>query len=238
MNLDSARSSYELHDELARLCLPSANRDPNRNLAWINSICLLFLIIGLVGAKPVKIAIRPVPPVEEIVPVVIEAAPPPPQTVTPDNREQDQDQQQPDAAQVVVVTAESPAINFSVPTIGTLVVPNAVAVAPPLKPMQPPVAVRSQPHVPSSLFATGAGGERPQPPYPKLALDDAEQGTVTLLMVADDSGGIISVEVKNSSGYPILDRSTVDYVRRHWRLPAGAGTRMFQTSITYRLQAG
>ena len=100
------------------------------------------------------------------------------------------------------------------------------------------MAIQNRPALPASLNTTGSGGERPQPPYPKLALEQAEQGTVTLLMTADEVGKIISVEVKGSSGYPVLDRSTLDYVKRHWRLPAGTGARLFETSITYRLQAG
>ena len=63
---------YELKDELARLCLPQANRDPNLKLAWVNSICILFLLIGIFGARRGLIAIKPAPPLEEIIPVVIE----------------------------------------------------------------------------------------------------------------------------------------------------------------------
>jgi hypothetical protein len=42
------------------------------------------------------------------------------------------------------------------------------------------------------------------------------------------------VEVKQSSNFPILDRATQDFVRNHWRLPAGRG--LFQASITFQLQ--
>ena len=70
---------YELKDELARLCLPQANRDPNRKLAWVNSICILFLLIGILGAQRGSISIKPPPPVEEIMPVMIEPATLPPE---------------------------------------------------------------------------------------------------------------------------------------------------------------
>ncbi len=230
MDANRTLPGYELKDELARFCLPPANRDSNRKLAWVNSICILFLLIGIFGSKPASTAIKPVPPLEEVIPTVIEPAPPPPQKVTASEKQQQTEQNELEAAQVVVVTPEAPSINFAVPTIGTLVVPNAVAEAPPLKPLQ---AIRNNP---AELNNTGTGGDRPRPPYPKIALEQGEQGTVTLLMTADDSGNIVSAEVKESSGFPILDRATLDYVKRHWKLPVGTGNRLFETSITYRLQ--
>ena len=230
MDANRTLPGYELRDELARFCLPPANRDSNRKLAWVNSICILFLLIGIFGSKPASMAIKPLPPLEEVIPTIVEPAPPPPQKVTATQKQETPEQSEPQASQVVVVTPDAPNINFSVPTIGSLVVPNALAEAPPLKPLQ---TVRSRP---AELNNTGAGGDRPQPPYPKIALESGEQGTVTLLMTADGAGNIVSAEVKASSGFPVLDRATLDYVKRHWRLPAGTGNRLFETSITYRLQ--
>jgi periplasmic protein TonB len=228
-------SGYELKDELARFCLPEANRDPNRKLAWMNSICILFLLIGISGARPAAIPPIPLPPLEELVPAMVEPLTPTPQTVTEQQNEDQADQEQSDVPKVVVVTPAAPNINFAIPTIGNLVVPTAVAKAPPLKPMQAPAPLRS---VPRTLSNTGAGGERPAPPYPKLAQQQGEQGTVTLLLKTDEAGAIISVEVKESSGFPILDRSSVDYVRRHWKVPNETGTHVYEATIIYKLQAG
>ena len=76
--MDANRTSpCVLRDELARLCLPAATRDPNRKLAWANSICILFLIIGIVGARPTRISLQSPPPLEEVVPTIIEPMPPP-----------------------------------------------------------------------------------------------------------------------------------------------------------------
>jgi outer membrane biosynthesis protein TonB len=36
------------------------------------------------------------------------------------------------------------------------------------------------------------------------------------------------VDVKESSGFPVLDRATVDFIKNHWRLPAGDGSRLFK----------
>ncbi len=221
-NTDANRilPGYELKDELARLCLPSANRDANLKLAWVNSICILFLLIGIVGARRGLIAIKPVPPIREEVPVVIQPTVLPPQAVAQKPEQAEQNNQ----PRVLVALPNAPDVNFGIPTIGTLVVPAALASAP----QEVPVRI-------GSLNNTGAGGERPEPPYPPIARETGEQGTVKLLLGGDAAGNIISIDVKESSGFPILDRATVDFIKRHWQLPAGTGNRLFETSITYQL---
>jgi protein TonB len=129
---------------------------------------------------------------------------------------------------VNVVIPQSPAVTFSVPTIGSVVAPASLAVAPPLEPMRTATQI-------GSLNNTGNGGERPQPPYPLIARESGEQGTVILLLGGDALGNIVSVEVQTSSGFPVLDRATVDFIKRHWRLPVGTDNRRFQSSITYLL---
>jgi protein TonB len=232
-NTDANRMpSRELKDELARLCLPGASRDPNRKLAWINSICILFLLIGILGTTPARIATKLVPPIEEIAPVILEAVPPP-QAVTVNENENQSDQSPPEAPNVVVVVPNAPNINFSVPTIGNLVAPSALAKAPPLNPLQRVAPVNQL----AQISNTGSSGSRPQPPYPKLALEQGEQGTVALLMSGDAAGNVTSVQIQGSSGFPILDRATADFIKRHWMLPSGGATnQLFETSITYKLQ--
>ena len=87
-----------------------------------------------------------------------------------------------------------------------------------------------------SVADTGTGGDRPAPAYPPIAKEQGEQGSVTVILQADGAGNVLSVDLKSSSGYPILDRATVDFIRRHWHLPTGTGSRTFQTTIIYRLQ--
>jgi len=226
---------YELTSELARLALHATDRDPDRKLAWVNSICILFLLIGIVGSKPASIRIKPLPPVEEVNAAIVEPLPPPPQHLSePRKEEQQNEQEQPNAPQVVVVTLETPAINFSVPTIGNLLVPNAVAAAPPLQPLKQPVAPLHT--VPTVLNTTGNGGARPEPPYPKIALEQAQQGSVMLRMTVDDAGLIQTIEVAQSSGFPILDHSALEFVKRHWTVPPGKGSRIYEATINYKLQ--
>jgi TonB family protein len=233
MNVTEASQKYagcELKSELARLCLPAAQYDPNRKLAWVNSICILFLLIGIVGAKSSTTRIKRPPPIEEVVPIVIEAPPPPPTKIEAQQTPEPTEQPKQDAPAVVVVTPESPAINFSIPTIGHLVVPNAIATAPPANPLKPVTPVRNEPR---TITNTGQGGDRPTPDYPKLAKDLHQEGTVVLILTANESGIITNIQISQSSGSSILDHSALEYVKRHWILPSGTATQLYEAPIRY-----
>lgn len=222
-----ANRTYELKSSLARYSLPSADTDGSLLLAWLNSICILFLIIGIVGARRGIISINTLPPIRQVVPVVVIPVTLPPQKTVPQKKEQPQNPNvQP---RVFVALPNAPNINFSVPTIGTLVGSAALASAPPLNPTAAPAQI-------AAIGNTGSSGERPQPPYPQLALDSGEQGTVVLLLGDDDAGNVTSIDVRVSSGFPFLDQATVAFIKNHWHLPTNTATRLFQTSITYKLQ--
>jgi TonB family protein len=223
MDSNQTLPAYELKDELARFCLPSASRDANLKLAWVNSVCILFLLIGILGARRGIIAVKPVPPIRVEVPIVIQPTVLPPQAIA-QKTEQPEPINQP---RILVALPNAPDVNFTIPIVGTLVVPAALASAP--QPQIAPVRI-------GSLNNTGAGGDRPEPPYPPIARETGEQGTVKLLLGADAAGNVVSVDVKESSGFPVLDRATVDFIKKHWRLPAGDGNRLFETSVTYLLQ--
>jgi protein TonB len=232
LSANRTSTGYHLTSELARLGLHATDRDPNRKVAWVNSICALFLAIGVVGSKPASVKVRPLPSIEQVSAVIVEPLPPPPQTGAEPQNQESSDEERPEAPQVTVVTPDLPSVNFSVPTIGNLVVPNAIAVAPPLNPMKAAAVLKA---APSTLQTTGSGGERPQPPYPRIALDQGQQGAVTLAMTVDDGGAITAVSVKDSSGFPMLDRSALDFVKRHWRVPRGTGTRIYEATINYKI---
>lgn len=216
--------------DLARLCLPGALEDNDLVFAWMNSICLLFLLIGVFG-RPASVYIAP-PPVKEVIPVVVIPVEPPP----PALQELDPDEPTPRAARLVpqvAVALDSPAVSFSVPTIGSLVVPVALSVAPPLCLVKTPAPMPVERI--SELANTGTGGERPQPPYPRSALDNQQQGTVVLALVASADGEFTNVTIKSSSGSRILDNSTSDFVRKRWSVASGENGRRFEATIHYRL---
>lgn len=220
--MEANRTTYGLKSELTRYSLPSTRRDPNQKLAWVNSICLLFLLIGIFGASEGVISIKPVPPIHQIVPVVLQPTILPPQT-TVEKRQPVEENVQP---RVVVALPSQPNIRFSVPTIGTLIAPAALASAPPLNPLHTESQV-------GNIGNTGNGGDRPAPPYPDLAQEHGEQGAIILLITSDDAGNVISVDVKESTGFPFLDRSTIEFIRNHWHLPTNTGQRLFQTTIRF-----
>lgn len=194
----------------------------------MNSVCFVFLLIGILGARRGLVVVKPVPPLAEIIPVIVEPSAPPPPTA----EKKPVDDAKPEVQPVAVVLPQMPNIHFSVPTVGSLVVPANLAVAPPLEPMQSRTAVAQI----DSVGSTGAGGDRPQPPYPKIALEAGEQGAVTLTLTSDAAGNVVSVVVKETSGFPLLDRSAADFIKRRWHLPTGAGNQIFETKITYKLQ--
>lgn len=225
--------SYHLKSDLARVCLPHPKGHPERTLAWVNSICLLFLIVGLSGARPRLPMPKTVPPLEEPVPIIIQpqSPTPPPQTAQ-STKEESTDDKAP-APRVVVVTPNSPAIRFSVPTIGNVIAPNAIAQAPPVAPLKVAAMVHNEP---KTIGSTGEGGDRPQPPYPEMALKFGQQGTVVLLLTVDDSGLPQSVTVKETSGSPILDRGALEFVKRNWIVPPSKSGRVFEATITYQIK--
>jgi periplasmic protein TonB len=231
---NQTRPHFELKSGLARFSLQAIDPALDRRLAWVNSVCILFLLIGILGSKPAKMSLKALPPVEEVSAVVVEPITPPPQPSQPEQTQERNDRSDSETPQVVVVTPEAPSISFAIPTIGNLVVPNAIAKAPPIAPMKAVTPLRSEPTV---LNTTGASGERPQPPYPKIALDLGQQGSVSLRMTVDDSGVIVSIEIVQSSGFPMLDRSALDFVKRHWIVPPGQGTRIYEATINYKLTA-
>src|SRR6266404_7207036 len=96
---------YTLSSDLARLSLPAEYKDQYRTLAWVNSICFLFLAIGIVGLKSPKVVVRPISEIVETVPVVFI----PPEEQHKLETQPEPDEPQPDtpveAPQVVTIVA-------------------------------------------------------------------------------------------------------------------------------------
>jgi protein TonB len=222
---------YELESELFRASLCATERDDHRQLAWINAICIMFFLVGSVGSTPISVEVRPLPPQEEASGAIVE--PLPPQTQTEPQKEDQDREETSDSPQVVVVTPEAPNINFAVPTIGNLLVAAAVANAPPLAPLKTVAPLRGQP---VQIETTGNGGERPQPPYPKEAIEQGQQGSVTLKLTVNDAGLIDAIQIVQSSGFPLLDRGAMQFVKRRWMVPPGKGGRTYEATIIYKLQ--
>src|SRR5215467_9128389 len=112
----SGSQEYSLSDDLARLCLPQEWKDSYRTLAWVDSICFLFLLVGLIGIKAPRVIHKPLSELTENVPVVFTPPEEPPKTepeVKPDEPDKPQDvsEDTPTVAPIVAVV-DSPAVAF------------------------------------------------------------------------------------------------------------------------------
>jgi len=226
---------YALSDDLARLCLPQEYRDSYRGLAWVNSICALFLIIGLIGLNPPKIVVRELPPVNEIVPVVIQPEEQPePETKPETEKPPETEDLITDQPVVATVVAANPAnVAFALPVKGPVILAAAKFAAPPAHEIK---ATEGK----VTRLASGDedwAGKSDQPEYPSLAQRRGYQGKVILEIGFDATGAVISVTVKNSSGYTMLDEAAVQKVKRdlHLRTPPGEA-RVFTKEFTFQLR--
>src|SRR6266404_9237482 len=208
---------YSLTSDLARLSLPAEYRDQYRTLAWVNSICLLFLAIGIVGLKSPKVVVRPISEIVETVPVVFT----PPEEQPNQEMKPEPDEPQPDtpteAPQVVTIVAavDSPSVAFAVPVQGAVAVaPARYASAPPANLAAPPKPTKFDPNA-------AQGGTYPDPPYPGIAIRNNYQGTVTVELAVDASGTVVSAKVTKSSGFPVLDEAAIKTVKELWHFPPG-----------------
>ena len=88
-----------------------------------------------------------------------------------------------------------------------------------------------------TLFTPSRSGQGtfPNPPYPSLALRRHLEGKVVLSVTVDQNGSPVSVVVKESSNYSVLDSHSVDWVKNHWRWPT-AEARSLLVPFDYRIR--
>jgi protein TonB len=233
--VNSTSPPRQLTSELAKLCLPAASRDPNRKLAYINSICAFFLMVGLVGVKMPEPYVRPIPEPVEIVPVVFT----PPDQPMPTTQEEQLDELPEDLPEpsldapvvATVVAADPSAVAFAVPVHGPVILAPARFAAPPPRVTRPPPAPAPTRFVPTGKEA----GSFPWPrAYPRQALLERQQGTVMLLVQVGEDGRPSSVTIHESSGFGTLDRHALEWVRDNWRWPPGP-PRAYYVPFVYQL---
>jgi len=227
---------YSLSSDLAKLCLPAATRDANRKLAYVNSVCFLFLVVGLVGLKMPQPYVRPLPEVVEFVPVVF--TPPEQPTVVPQETTDEVPEETPDVnldAPVVatVVAANPAAVRFAVPVSGPVILaPARFAAAPP-----PQIRNTPPPPQPTRFVPTGkeVGSFPWMKTYPSQAARLKQQGTVILYVIVGADGVPTSVKVHESSGYAVLDQAALEWVRDNWRWGPGQ-VRHYLVPAEFRLK--
>ncbi len=226
---------YQLSDDLARLCLPQEYKDACRTLAWVNSICFLFLLIGMVGLKPPKVIQRPLSEPPDVVPVVFTPPEEQPKTepeVKPDETQPPQETQEETPQVMTVVAAADPsAVAFAVPVQGAVAVAREAHLAAP-----PPPVIHAPPAKPTQFNPqVSDGGSYPPPQYPSMALRNHYEGTAVIEIMVDPAGTITSAKVQKSSGFPLLDEAALEAVKRRWRFPPGQ-QRWLQWPCTFKLE--
>lgn len=65
--------------------------------------------------------------------------------------------------------------------------------------------------------------QNPEPAYPRLSRRRGEEGTVILELLVQKDGSVDEIKIKESSGFPRLDKSAVEAVRRWKYNPATRG---------------
>jgi periplasmic protein TonB len=219
----NATRPHALSSDLVRMCLPSELTDSeHRYLAWVNSICLLFLLVGLVGLRTPLAVQRPANRPAEVVPVIFTppAQPRAPEPVLASEAPAGQQEAPKPAPRVApMVAAILPGqLAFPVP------VAQAVAVAE-LARAAPPAAVASTAATgPSRLDPNAAGAESfcPAPQYPPFAVRNRYEGVVTIELHVNASGSVAEAHVQTSSGFNVLDDAALDVVRNRWHFPPGS----------------
>jgi TonB family protein len=224
--------------ELASVRLPfsGGSRDDWRALAWINSICALFLVIGVLGFRPrpnhqsltrdqanvVPIVFMPEVKQEELKPVFTEFSP----------SSQSETVAEP-APPPVVAVAEPAQVSFPVAIEGpvTLVAPRYSPPTSAPSPSRPDASARqitfnadNNPH-----------GYFPKPTYPPSELAAHHEGRVMLAVVIAPNGKAQSVTVNESSGWEKLDEAAVQKVRDDWDFGPG-NTRYFRIPLVFQIQ--
>ena len=213
------QASAAVPSSLTRLCLARDDDVSTRRLAWINSICVAFLLVGLAGFKSLRPAIRELPKPERFVPVAFTVPASQPAFSAAPKLEFLPTAPNTDAAPdpVAVVAVYSPEIAFPVP------VESAVLLAPAPFAASSTVPARADATPEATEFKPGSGTPiTPQPEYPALALRRGYEGKVVINFTVDVSGSVGRVELGRSSGFTVLDDAALNVVRNRWRFPPGA----------------
>jgi periplasmic protein TonB len=234
--LGAGVGGYQLSDDLARLCLPQEFKDSYRRLAWANSICFLFLLVGLVGLRPPQVVKKPLSEVVDVVPAVYtppeQENQPPPEEKPPDEELPPETPTEALAVPTVVAASDASVVSFPVQVPGPvrIAASGGGGVTPP-----PPI---SRPPAPSgpSMFNRGVsdGGTYPPPVYPPIGLRNRYQGTVTIDFKVDEGGAISEAKIEKTSGFAALDEAALDVVKKRWRFPPGTA-RWFQWPCVFKM---
>lgn len=224
----------QVHSALLRACLPESDHDQGRRLAWVGAIAAVVLATGVLGRRAPGEWV--IPPLADDAPMFIPAKvfSPPPDSSPAEQPESAASSISGDAPMERPVVPPSPDLVVHrpdpIPLFGGPTSSGSRGTVQPVPAWGGGGATRASADGDMEVFRVGGGnppqgGYFPRPDYPREARLRREQGEVQLLVEVDEGGHPTRVEVRVPSGSPLLDRETMNHVRRHWRWPAGAQRR-------------
>ncbi len=172
-------------------------------------------------AAPAEPAVQPdTPKIETVVPAPVE--PPPPKPIA---REEIKPSEIPIPAETKPIPQPTVEITKATPPSQTPVEIHGDGSAPEpgrdVTTQKAEVGVRAEPNY----------KKNPEPPYPLAARRRREQGLVMLTVKVTAQGRAAKVELKKSSGYPLLDEAALNAVRGWEFQPARAGSTAMESEI-------
>jgi TonB family protein len=214
---------YVLRSDLAQYCLPSAQQDELRPLAYANAIALLFVAVASLGIRgPVFVIREPPRPEEPMPPIIVQMQPedlPKPENISLE--EPPPETQDTPVAPVIVAVADPTSVNFAVPAVGNVQIVNSAAYAapPPADPQR-----YTPPPAPSLRNIRIGGGEFTRQDYDaskvSVFISRGMRGQIITLITVAPNGTVSDVQVEKGTGYPELDRFWVGEIRK-WLAPVG-----------------
>ncbi len=125
-------------------------------------------------------------------------------------------------AEVIVPIKPIPLKDNDLPKLKEAVtVPEPVFKIAPEKSDAPPASnidTPAQPQPPiADTFVASVSGTHSIPDYPALARRLGEQGNVHLSLTISATGDVTGANIVQSSGFPDLDQTAVDWVMAHWK---------------------
>lgn len=234
-SIASSTGQHRLHSDLNRESLPQSNRDPNRKVWWMNSLCASVLGIGVFLTKePAEFAFRPVAPET---PMQIEVVQPQVEILQQVDRQEvpDEPMEEVEVAviQPIVVAADSSKVAFAVEVKGPTVTSAD------MRKVAPPPAIVQRPKAPDA--ATGPivlkFGQQgiPKMEYPPEAVRANIQGRFKLKFAVGLDGTLGELEVVESSGASLLEREARKHVKRFANFGPSDRPREFLMEFEFKL---
>lgn len=179
----------------------------------------LAILAGLLSYEPARNALFTAAPifVEFIAPPKVENKPERPTELPKPKPVVKRIEQRAEPPPILAAPADAPSPVVAAPAPPAPPAPVQV-IAPPGPPAPPAPLPVSQPIFNADYL------DNPAPAYPPAARRNGEQGRVILRVLVSAIGSADDVQVRTSSGFPRLDESARDTVRRWKFMPAKRGT--------------